>query len=123
MWIKYSDIIDDAHDRFRDLVMNGYVPQIDRLTLNKLIGGLIYKCLNNNQFLIDTKFQSELKEILLSSADEVKDKKEFLSKLMEEIGKKLNPDENGKLENEEHDNSLKADQALANFVKIVCFIL
>lgn len=112
-------MIDDAHDRVRDMVMNGYLSNIDRLTSNRLIGALISKCLNNNQFLIDTKFQAELKEIFLDSADEAKDKKEFLNKLLEEISKKVNPDENEKPE--EHDNSLNADRALANFVKIVCY--
>lgn len=120
LWIKYSDIIDDAHDRVRDLIMTGYIAEMDRLTLNRLIGALIFKCLSNNQFLMDTKFQSELKEILVCAVDEVKDKKEFFARVSDEIGKKLSQDESE--QSEQQDNSLKADQALANFIKIVIFL-
>ncbi|RNA43582.1 epithelial cell-transforming sequence 2 oncogene-like [Brachionus plicatilis] len=116
LWIKYSDIIDDAHDRVRDLVMSGYISETDKLTSNRLTGAVIYTCLNHNQFLMDTKFQSELKEILSCASEDTRDKKEFYTRVSDEIAKKINSYDNEPCE--QNDDSLKADQALVTFLKL-----
>lgn len=38
LWLKYSDILSDAHDRVNELVMHGYLPDLNKEAINKISG-------------------------------------------------------------------------------------
>ncbi|CAF0730595.1 unnamed protein product [Brachionus calyciflorus] len=121
LWIKYCEILTDAHDRVGELVMNGYINDTDKLTLNRVAGKVLYDGLTKNELLCSSKMQNELKNFISNAVESSQTTHEFYKSLSDEINKKLEKDESekgDKFEKSSDENLLnRSDQALKNFIK------
>jgi hypothetical protein len=68
MWLKYCEILSDAHDRVSQMVVNGYLPDFKKIAIERLAGELVFKALENTKFLLDLKVQKDLTNFIVKAA-------------------------------------------------------
>jgi hypothetical protein len=68
LWLKYCEILSNAHDRVAEMIVNGYLPDFKKIAIEKLAGELVFRSLENTQFLLDLKTQKDLTNLIVKAA-------------------------------------------------------
>jgi hypothetical protein len=68
LWLKYCEILSDAHDRITQMVVTGYLPDFKKIAIEKIAGEIVFRSLEGTRFLFDLKAQRELVQLISRAA-------------------------------------------------------
>lgn len=105
LWLKYCQILADAHERIAEMVLSGYVPDVNKVAvqriagtnynhykfvvlitlLTKYLGRLVFDSLEGSKLVLDQKLQNKLSSLIVKAAshNSVSDLSKLINKLVQ----------------------------------------